>query len=158
MILIAFLNFHCGLITIEAKCKCMLLTNNKKTVFPTITLNDHPLEVVHQIKYLGVTFSQNLCWLPHIQTICKKARRILGILYRQFCSTCTHSSSVLKLYIALVRPHLEYAAQVWNPHLEKDILSLEGVQKFKLRICLRNYHNYICTSYEYLLGFSKFLH
>ena len=65
----------------EAKCKCMLLTNLKKTVFPTITLNDHPLEVVHQIKYLGITFSQNLCWSPHIQTICKKARRIIGILY-----------------------------------------------------------------------------
>ena len=57
----------------EAKCKCMLLTNKKTTVFPTITLNDHPLEVVHQIKYLGVTFSQHLCWSPHIQTICKKA-------------------------------------------------------------------------------------
>ena len=65
VILIAF---HCGLITImtfnEAKCKCMLLTNKKDTVFPTITLNDHPLEQVHQIKYLGVTFSQNLSG-PH---------------------------------------------------------------------------------------------
>ena len=64
----------------EAKCKCMLLTNKKNTVFPTITLNDHPLEVVHQIKYLGITFSHNHCWSPHIQTICKKARRIIGIL------------------------------------------------------------------------------
>ena len=117
----------------EAKCKCMLLTNKKHTVFPTITLNDHPVEVVHQIKYLGVTFSQHLCWSPHIQTICKKAQRIIGILYRQFCSTGTHSSSVLKLYIALVRPHLEYAAQVWNPHLAKDILSLERVYT-KVRI------------------------
>ena len=106
--------------------------------------------VVHQIKNLGVTFSQNLCWSPHIQTICKKVRRIIGILYRQFCSTGTHSSSVLKLYIALVRPHLEYAAQVRNPHLAKDILSLERVQKFRLRICLRNYH-----TYEYLLDFFK---
>ena len=63
----------------------------------------------------------------------------------------THSSSVLKLYIAVVRPHLEYAAQVWKSHLAKDILSLERVQKFGLRICLRNYH----TSYEYLLDFFK---
>ena len=62
----------------EAKCKCMLLTNKKITVFPIITLNDHPL---HQIKYLGITFSHNLCWSPHIQTICKKAWRIIGILY-----------------------------------------------------------------------------
>ena len=39
-----------NLMTFNAsKCKCMLLTN-KITVFPTTTLNDHPLEVVHQIK------------------------------------------------------------------------------------------------------------
>ena len=66
-------------------------------------------------------------------------------------TTKPHSSSVLKLYIALVRPHLEYAAQVWKSHLAKDILSLERVQKFGLRICLRKYH----TSYEYLLDFFK---
>ena len=118
-----------------SKCKCMLLTNKKNTVFPTTTLMI-PLEVVHQIKCLGVTFSRNLCWSPHVQTICKKARRILGILYRQFSSTDTHCSTVLKLYIALVRPHLEYAAQVWNPCLSKDILSLERVQQFGLRIII----------------------
>ena len=28
----------------EAKCKCMLLTNKKIIVFPTITLNDHLLK------------------------------------------------------------------------------------------------------------------
>ena len=121
-------------------------------MFPTTTLTDHPLEVVHQIKYLGVTFSHNLCWSPQVQSICKKARRILSILYRQFSSTDTHCSTVLKLYITLVRPHLEYAAQVWNPHLAKDILSLERVQQFGLRICSRNYH----ANYEYLLDFSKF--
>ena len=116
-----------NLMTFNAsKCKCMLLTNNKSTVFPTTTLNDHPLEVVYQIKYLGVTFSHNHCWSPHVQTICKKARRKIIIVYRQFSSTDTHCSTVLKLYIALVRPHLEYAAQVWNPHLAKDIEFGEG--------------------------------
>ena len=64
----------------EAKCKCMLLTNKIHIVFPTITLNDHPLEVVHQIKYSGIVFSKSLLVATH-QTICKKAWRIIGILY-----------------------------------------------------------------------------
>ncbi len=32
------------------------------------------------------------------------------------------------LYYSSVRPHLEFAAPVWNPHLEKDIQKLEQIQ------------------------------
>ena len=56
-------------------------------------------------------------------------------------------SIILKLYVALVRPYLEYAVQVWNPHLSKDIINLEKVQKFALRICSKNYRE----PYENLL-------
>ena len=34
------------------------------------------------------------------------------------------------LYIAYIRPHLEHACQVWDPHLIKDIHALQSVQKF----------------------------
>ena len=36
----------------------------------------------------------------------------------------------------MVRPHTEYASQVWNPHLQKDI---ERVQKFALRMCAKQW-------------------
>ena len=45
----------------------------------------------------------------------------------------------LQLYITMVRPHLEYAAQVWDPHLVKNIEKLEKVQRFALRMCLRQW-------------------
>ena len=48
-----------------------------------------------------------------------------------------------------MRPHLEYAVQVWNPHLVMDKNRLEKVQKFALRVCAQNY-NY---SYEQLLNY-----
>ena len=35
------------------------------------------------------------------------------------------------MYISLVRPHLEYASQVWNTYKTGEINSLEGVQKFE---------------------------
>ena len=91
-----------------SKCKCMLLTNKRSVFPPTLTLNNQPLELVQQMKYLGLIVLHNLSWSQHIQATCKKARKMLGIIYRQFCSNNTNSLIALKLYLALVCPHLEY--------------------------------------------------
>ena len=41
---------------------------------------------------------------------------------------------LLQLAISMVRPHVEYAAAVWSPHLKKDIILIDGIQKFALRM------------------------
>ena len=50
------------------------------------------------------------------------------------------SSNVANLlYKSVIRPHLEYACQVWDPHLLKDYIQLlEGTQKFVLKVCIGN--------------------
>ena len=47
--------------------------------------------------------------------------------------------SLFQLYLTLVRPHTEYASQVWNPYLQRDIQQLERVQKFALRMCSKQW-------------------
>ena len=69
------------------------------------------------------------------------------MIYHRISKNIDDPSTILKLYTALVRPHFEYAAQVWNPYQEKDIQCLEKVQKFALRMCAKDYH----ASYQDLL-------
>ena len=42
-----------------------------------------------------------------------------------------------KLYTMYIRPHLEFAAPVWNPYLEGDINTLERVQNRATKICMK---------------------
>ena len=72
--------------------------------------------------------------------MCATGKRLLGLLYRQFSKHNTDPSVLFRLFCSLVRPHLEYAAQVWNPYLIKDIERLEGVQKLALRLCSRRWN------------------
>ena len=38
-------------------------------------------------------------------------------------------SLIIPLNNAIVRPHLEYRIQAWNPHLRKDVDMLEKIQR-----------------------------
>ena len=68
------------------------------------------------------------------------------MLYRRFYK---HSSSATmqQLYLSYIRPQLEYAAPVWDPHHTTLIYALERVQKFALKICSKTWNS---THYESL--------
>ena len=64
------------------------------------------------------------------------------MLYHRFYEFCS-TETLECLYIAFVRPHLEYAAPVWDPHLIKHniIELLEKVQKFTLKVCTKSWNS-----------------
>ena len=106
---------------------------------PSLLLNNHPLEAVTSYKYLGVILTANLSWSSHIQATCSKTRRLLGMIYRKFYR---HSSTdaLIKLYIALILPHLQYCASVWDPAPSSiNAKKLEDVQNFALRLCTKRW-------------------
>ena len=76
-------------------------------------------------KDLGVYIDSELKFSKHVETQVNKANKILGLIRRSYeyldCET------MRLLFIALVRPHLEFANCAWGPTLEKDKNLIEGV-------------------------------
>ena len=133
----------------SSKTKYMFISPKPSSFFssfPLLCLNGSSLELVSSYKYLGVLISSNLSWSLHIDSICRKSRQILGLLFRHFYR---HSSpsALFKLYIALVRPHLEYCSILWDPSSPSVVNSLEKVQFFTLKLCSKHWS----SSYSSLL-------
>ena len=51
----------------------------------------------------------------------------MGAIRRSF--TDLNSDNFRNLFTTMIRPHLEYAAAVWSPHMKKDIQLIENVQR-----------------------------
>ena len=78
-------------------------------------------------KVLGVDISSGLSWNTHIDRITGTATRTLNFIQRNIR---TKNEKVRETaYNTLVRPQLEYASLVWDPHHKEKILQLEKVQR-----------------------------
>ena len=58
-----------------------------------------------------------------------KGNQVLGMIRRNI--TYKETSLIVPLYKAIVRPHLRYRIQAWNPYqiIRKDIDMLEKIQR-----------------------------
>ena len=124
-----------------------LLRNATLHVLPAKDLYIGNLQTLvnnHHYKYLGINLSSDL---SSGSFVCKKAKKLVEMLHRNF-STFASSTFMLRLCKSLIRPHLEYACIVWNPHLQKDIPKIEQIQKFASRVCSRKWS----ANYDSLLN------
>ena len=127
------------------KCKILKLgrpISDLSDIFNPYTLSDHHLEVVENEKYIRVIIDCELSFDKHIAEKVNKATKIVNIIRRSFMYL--DEEIFLNLYKALVRPHLEYANQIWAPRLQRQIDSIENVQKRATKL-LPGYDN---LSYE----------
>ena len=122
-----------------SKTKVMVIST-KKDPFPdlNLTLNGLPIERVSSAKFLGVWLSDKLSWNLHIDHICKKARKIIGFIHRSFQSA--PFSIRRSLYLALVRPILEYGCTTWHPLNISLTNRLESTQRFACRVILQSWN------------------
>ena len=87
-------------------------------------------------KDLGVLMSSNYKWENHINKCIKKANSCTAWIARNIISR--DKDVMLQLYTSLVRPHLEYCVQLWNPKACHGnwalIMNIEDVQRRYTRL------------------------
>jgi len=107
---------------------------NKVSINRTYYFNKTPLKFSdNSINDLGFTLTRNLCPNMHIQTICCKAIKLLGLMFR--ISADFHLlTSLNNLFRSLVHPILEYNSMLWDP---PSTASVHIINKRVQRKCLR---------------------
>ena len=127
-----------------SKCQVLHITRSRQPLQSQFTLHGHFLESVYSAKYIGVNITQDLNWNHHINEITGKANRTLGFVNR---NVKTKNEAVKELaYKTLVRPQVEYASSLWNPHTKHNISKIEMVQRRAARWVKNNYSPYDSVS------------
>ena len=126
---LSFLNF--------SKCKHMSICPKSTSTTPKqyyFNLDDevHQILTVQEQKDLGDTFDENLHFKTHVNQIICRANNVLGTIKRTFNSR--DPNLIRQLYTTLVRPTLDYASTIWNPHQMGNIRGLEKVQRRAIKL------------------------
>jgi hypothetical protein len=118
------------------KCKVMHFGKKNKENMYTMELGTgeqpHRIEKSLVERDLGLMLSSDLKWVTQVEKATKAAKAIVAQIKNSF--SYFDAELVRLLYVSLVRPHLEFAVPVWNPHLKGDIEELENIQHRATRL------------------------
>ena len=103
---------------------------NPNFLLGPIVVGSTMIQRVKSYKLLGVFIDDDLKWSTHVDYIYKKACKRLYSLRRAGVPT----TGMLKVYLSVIRPILEYAGPVWQSICEMQFEKLEWIQKRALRV------------------------
>ena len=127
------MEFHPG------KCTVLSVTRSRNPQPAVYSLHGQELKQVQEAKYLGATIQNDGEWSRHIEETSKKANRTLGFLRRNLKIGSKQTKQ--RAYKQLVRPTLEYACPVWDPHKQVEIDLLEKTQRRAARFVTNRHRN-----------------
>ena len=125
------MEFHPG------KCNLLQITNKRCPIDFSYNIHNTVLTKVDSAKYLGVIIDSKLNWKKQYSHLIKSCKQTLSFIRRNLPKASRHVKEMC--YKTLVRPKIEYACPVWDPHHQVHIDSIEKVQKAAARYVTGNY-------------------
>ena len=120
----------------SGKCEALNITNKQAPIQFDYTVNGGVIQWKSFVRYLGIYVNSKLTWSDHCKIIASKATKLLNVLHRTMFGCSILARNVA--YKSIVRPSMEYACVVWNPHTEKDGALLDAIQNRAARWVLKS--------------------
>ncbi|XP_054267140.1 uncharacterized protein LOC128989286 [Macrosteles quadrilineatus] len=114
------------------KTKLITFSRKLNTVLADYSLDGNRVERCNTIKDLGVLIDSSFEFGPHINQICTRASRMLGLVFRSARHGLSNHACII-LYKSLILQLLEYASLVWSPYHLGHIYHLQSVQRRFIR-------------------------
>ena len=136
-------NYLCmnKLIPNSGKSKLLMFRSRQTAELPSFSFGGEEIEWVNEHKYLGITLTNNLNFSKHIDSISIKVSRMTGTF--TCLRTIVPKTILLKLYYALVLPHLSNHIIVWGSsppsHLKTLIVRVNNILRTIMGVRWENY-------------------
>lgn len=125
------------------KTNAMLITRKQKYDTPRMQMGGTDIQMVDEIKLLGLTIDKKLTFNSHVSRICKKAANLYKQLAKAAKIEWGLSPEIIRtIYVAVVEPVVLYASSVWAPAADKALV------KKQLYAIQRGFAQKICKSYR----------
>lgn len=135
----------CNKLTLnDTKTEYMIIgSGHRLTKFENISeillaIGDDDIKRVTRKKSLGFIINDQLKWGMHIDTQCKKISKNIALLGRANSFFPLHT--LIKMYNALVFPHMTYFLTVWN---ERSNSNLNKLSKLQRRASQHNHRKFV---------------
>lgn len=137
------------------KTKAMVLTKKLKYDVPVLYMSGTRLNLVKEVKLLGLTIDSKLTFNAHVSATCKKATDIYKQLACAAKVTWGLNREIIRtIYVSVIEPIVMYAASAWAPAAGKLMTrnQFDSLQRgFAQKIC-KAYRTVSLTSALILSG------
>ena len=96
---------------IGSKPKIKKLKNNPSTL-PSFKVGGEEIDLIYEIKYLGVVIDNCLTGESDISALQRKISRAIGLL--KYARNFVQTGALINLYRSIIEPHFGYCCPVWG--------------------------------------------